>query len=250
MKVLVLGDSDSEGRFLKGTTWPELLKTSLEARLESPVEIASVGFSAVTSTAPAYAEKRVNQHQPDVVVLLLGSFGFTAKFSWLRVKQVFGERAGRWYKAIEDSFDDNTRDKNAGRDRLNRAAHWVVPKVLPGKSLSTRAAVTRVYQEVFLALSRFEDAELIIMSYPGFGAHARQGDAPRQRKLFFADMQAAAREHHIAWVDGVKAFEGVDRQSVKSDELHFNSAGHEVMARAVEEAIVAGRAVKGGVQNS
>jgi lysophospholipase L1-like esterase len=186
----------------------------------------------------------VRQHQPDVVVLLLGSFGFTAKFIWLRVKQLFGERAGRWYKAIEDSFDNNTRDKNAGRDRINRAAHWTVPKVLPGKSLSSRTAVTRTYREVFLTLSQFEDAQLIIMSYPGFGAHARQGNAPQQRRLFFADMEAAASEHHIAWVDGVKAFEGVDRQSVKSDELHFNAAGHAVMARAVEEAILADRAVK------
>jgi lysophospholipase L1-like esterase len=75
------------------------------------------------------------------------------------------------------------------------------------------------------------------MSYPGLGAHARKGNAPRARALFFADLQEAARQHHFTWLDGVEVFAG-SAGTLKTDQLHFNADGHRLMAAAIHTAVL------------
>lgn len=237
MQVLVLGDSDSSGRHTGGVSWPGLLEASLAESSGGPVSVTSVGFSVVPDDAHVFAEKKMAQLKPDAVVLVLGSFGFTAGFVWLRVQQLFGKRAGRWYRRIEERFDDSTRAETGRLRWHNRLGRSIVRRVIGTKSFSTREKVTQNYIAVFRTLSRFEDSEVVILAYPGLGTHATEGKGPELRKLFFADMRAAAEEHHFAWVDGVKVFEGTNASEVKVDDLHFSAAGHGLMAAAVGKAI-------------
>ncbi len=239
MKVLVLGDSDSSGRFLTGKTWPEVLQRSLSERFEQPSEVVASGFSAVAANAHEFAERRVREVSPDAVVLLLGSFGFTATFTWLRVQRLFGKRAGRWYRGIEERFDAGSRTETGAPGKANAFGRTAVRRLIGAKSYSSRQQVSENYRAVFRALSRFEDTEVVVFAYPGLGKHAREGKGPALRKVFFSEMRAAAAEHHFGWVDGVEIFAGRDADSMKLDDLHFNEAAHALIAAAVEAEIAA-----------
>ena len=234
MKVLVLGDSDSAGRFMTGKTWPELVEAGLAATSEREAKVVMEPFSALSPSAHEYAERKVAEHAPDAVVLLLGSFGFTATFTWLRVQQLFGKRAGRWYRRIEVRFDAGTRTEAGAPGRRNRFARLAVRKLIGAKAFSTREKVTGNYREVFRTLARSEDRAIIVFAYPGIGRHAREGTGPAERKKFFGDLRPLAEEYHFGWIDGVAVFAGFALDALKLDELHFNETGHAVIAAAVE----------------
>lgn len=242
MDILVFGDSDSEGRRAGGTPWPELLRAALDETGGGPVTIHSLAFSPVPSNSAEYAEKKVRQLAPDTVILVVASFPFVAKFVWLRVERLFGKRAGAWYKRIEDSFDSGTRGKGGGRDSVNRLARRVAPKVVGRSAYSSRKAVSANYRETFRALSRLEDVGVVLFGYPGMSEAASGRTATKERKIFFAEMKAAAAEHRFAWIDGVEIFSGHPREAVMADAFHFNPVGHAIIAAAVTEAVLGDRA--------
>lgn len=237
MKILVLGDSDSAGRHTDGAPWPELLRQSLEASPGTTVTIESAAFSPVSPNGGDYCERKAREAQPDAVVLLVASFPFVAGFVWLRVERLFGKRAGRWYKKLEDGFDSGTKGRGQGRDTLNRLARKVIQRLVGRMPYASRQTVTANYQDAFRALSRLEDVEVVLFGYPGMSEAANRGKAPAERKRFFADMREAARAHHFRWVDGMELFSGIERDDVMADPFHFNARGHGIIARAVEEAL-------------
>lgn len=238
VKILVLGDSDSSGRHTGGLSWPEMLKESLTQKTGAEVELVSSAFSIVPATADEYAKGKMQDVEPDVVVLIIGTFTFTAGVTWLRVQQLFGKRAGRWYRSIEERFDSNTRDDAGKPGRMNVMARATVRRLIGTKTHTTRQKATEHYRRVFRVLSRFEDSAVVVMSYPGTGQHAKTGKGPELRRLFMADMRAAATEHHLPWVDGATAFAGHDASTLSLDDLHFSPSGHRIIADAVEGAVL------------
>lgn len=238
MKVLVLGDSDSSGRLTGGVSWPEILKESIAQKTGEHVEFVSSGFSVLPATAHEYAEKKMREVAPDAVVLVLGTFTFTFGMTWLRVQQLFGKRAGRWYRRIEERFDSNTRDQTGKPGRINFAGRAAVRRIIGTKTYSTREQTTDHYRSVFRVLSRFEDTNVVIMTYPGTGQHTNTGKGPELRRAFMADMKAAANDHHFHWLDTATVFASHEPGELKLDDsLHFNPAGHRVLAEAVEGAL-------------
>ncbi|MGE3074692.1 MAG: SGNH/GDSL hydrolase family protein [Dehalococcoidia bacterium] len=239
MQILVLGDSDSAGMLTGGASWPQILERDLSDELGSPVSVRSVGFSAMPENAFEFAEKKVREASPDVTVVVLGSFGFTAGFVWLRVQKLFGKRAGRWYRRWEERFDGATRDDGGRPGRVNVSGRWLVRHLIGTGTYSTREKITENYLKVFRVLSRFEDMQFVIFAYPGIGEHARQGKGPALRKKFFGDLRAVAEDYHFRWVDGAAAFAGMDFAELRLDDLHFNPRGHAILANAVKDAVLA-----------
>ncbi len=245
MKILVLGDSDTSGRFSGGITWPELLEANLNRAGHGSVSVSKVGLSVVGGSAHTYAEKKVREFDPDVVVLALGTFGFTAKMTWLRVQQLFGKRAGAWYRSAEENFDRRTRDSTGTISPLNGLARKAIRRALPGKTFSTREEVTERYREVFRSLGRFEDKQILVMRYPNTTVYPKRSKMPAERRRFVADMKAAAEKHHYEWIETESAFASADADGLKSDSVHFNSDGHVLLAQAMEAAIL-GRGLTSG----
>jgi len=241
VNVLVLGDSDSSGEFSDGTPWPVLVEQRLAAASEQPSKVTTLAFSPLGAGSPDYAVRKVREHSPDAVIIAVGSFWFTAKFVWLRVEHVFGKRAGRWYQELEHGFERRTAGKGGLAGRANSAARWLVPRILGKSAYSSREAITENYRKLFDRLAQVEDVDVVVMSYPGMGAHAREGDGPRQRGLFFADIRAAADAHRFSWVDGVEVFATAAPGTINHDGLHFGKAGHELIATAIEGALLQGR---------
>lgn len=239
VKVLVLGDSDSSGRHTGGQSWPELLGESLSRQGDGPAEVLSTTFSVLPETAPEFARKKVEATAPDAVVIVLGSWPFTASFVWLRLQQLFGKRVGRWYRGIEERFDARTRDEAGAPGRLNAFSRRVLRRVVGTKAFSTPEEVAQGYGRVFRTLATFEDARVVVIAYPGLGRHAREGNGPALRKRFFTDMRRIAGEHHFSWVDGGEAFAGVSEADLKLDDLHYTPLAHARLAAAVEGALQA-----------
>jgi hypothetical protein len=239
VKVLVLGDSDSSGSFSGERTWTDGVRDGLQAERGDAVTLESIAFSALPPTAAPYAERKLRQLEPDLVIMPVGSFLFTAGFVWVRVRRLFGDRAGRWYRAMEEHWDKQTRDRGRLRSALNRHSRSAVRVVLGTQPLSTREAITDSYRDILGTIAQFENVQVLVMTYPGLGEHARKGKAPAARKRFFADVHAAAESHHYTWLEGAEIFAGVDYSELTQfhDGLHFNQKGQQMIAGAVLAAI-------------
>ena len=241
MNVLVFGNSDSTGAFIEGKVWTQIARDLLQHRFAAPVTVHDIRFSAESPTAAAFASKKVRELEPDVIVLMVGSFPFTAGFTWVKVRSLFGERAGQRYRAFEDSFDQKTRHGGRMRKAVNKLARRGIRRVIGTKPLSTREELTASYLEIFATLSQFEERKVVLMSFPGRGAHALSSKARAQRKLFFSELRKAAEARHFLWVSGVDAFAAVpaDVPVHTLDGLHYNDRGHQVLAAALVGALSA-----------
>ena len=239
LNILGLGNSDSTGEYVAGQTWSEIARAELEQQTGAPVVFNNLPFSLNADTAVPYAEKKIAELQPDALVIPVGTFQFTAGFTWVRVRRLFGERAGRWYRELEERFEKKTRGKGKWRDKANCVARAAVRRVVGTEPLATREATVAQYRELFRAISRHEDMAVVLVTYPGRGAHARTKRGIRERKLFFPEVEAMAKAHHFGWVDSEQLFATMapDEPVHTHDGLHFNEMGHQILGRAVVAAL-------------
>ncbi len=239
MKVLVLGDSDS-GAALGGVAWPQLVEARLAEAGDDEAEVTSVNFSAVPATAAEYGERRVREIGPDLVVLLVSTSGFTFRFVEARVRRIFGRRAARWAKRVESGFEAVSRGPTGETGRVNRVGRGLARGVVGTEPLTSRGDLTRNYEDVLMALARFEELDVVALVYPGMGDHARRGNAPAERQLFLADIRRAVESHRFGWLLLNDVFgDSADARRYMLDGLHFNAAGQEAIAGAVFEMVAA-----------
>lgn len=239
MKVLALGNSDSLGAHVTGPIWSEVARARLEAEMSEDVTFENIPYSVTGTTAVSYAERKIAEFEPDVVVLPVASYQFTAGFTWVRVQRLFGVRAGRWYRNLEERFEKQTRGRGSLGDGLNRIARATVRRLIGTQPMATRQQVTAAYDELIGALARHEDLGVVLVTYPGRGAHAQSREAKRERAIFFPEVEAMATRHRFGWVNGETAFDRAAPGDVihSVDRLHFNDYGHEVFGSAVADAI-------------
>jgi lysophospholipase L1-like esterase len=226
MEIVVLGDSDSSGEHTGGTSWVHLLGADLR---QSGIDanVRSIGFSAVPVSAPDYAERRVGELKPDVVIVMVGAWGFTYTMVQLQVEALFGARVKGWYVWLEHRFESRTRTPAVEPPMLNRFARKAVRQLIGARAQISREQLTERYREVFRRLARFEDTDVIAMTYQGIGDHVEVGNMPAQRRRFFAEVRRAAEEHHYGWVHEPELFADLPNwRDYAIDELHFNVLGH------------------------
>lgn len=236
MEVLVLGDSDSSGAFSDGVSWLQLLEGSLTGGEPSAVRL--VRFSPIPAGAAEFADGKVRELKPDVVIVLVGAYGFTFGFVELRVRRLLGQRAAKFSKRLESGFDARTKGRAGRPSRLNRLGRRIARAVIGTEPLTTREQLTANFKETFRTLARLEDTEVIAVTYPGIGHHANTGKVPQLRKAFFAELKEYAEAQHLTWVSLEGLFADLpDWRTYAIDELHFNPFGHERVAEQVRLAL-------------
>ncbi|MGH2608515.1 MAG: hypothetical protein ACRDHF_05445 [Tepidiformaceae bacterium] len=234
MKILVLGNSDTAGVFSGGKTWSAIVADGLAERRDEPVELHEIGFSVLGPTAAPYAERKVRELEPELVILPVGTFAFTIGFVWKRVERLFGKRAGRRYKRLEDRFDASTRGRGTLRDGINRAGRATVRRLLGTQPLGTQREVTDGYARVITALARFEDAQVVLVAHAARGKHHHRRGALARRAVFLADVERAAQAHHFTWVNGDEAYADQADVDVKTrDGFHQNEMGHRLLGEHI-----------------
>jgi lysophospholipase L1-like esterase len=240
LDILILGNSDTQGRFVDGPTWSGVLQSLLAADLDEPVTVTEVGFSAVSTSGAAYAERKVRELRPDLVVLPLGTFAFTVGFSWKRIESLFGKRIGARYRRTEEAFDRRTREPGNEPRRLNRLVRKTIRRAIGTRPLISQAELTRNYADIIRAVSRVEDVDLLLVAYPAEqGKHVSIRNIERRRAEFLREVGIEARQRHYRLLDSALLFDSAPPGDdlLTADGFHQQRRGHELLGRAVAEAV-------------
>lgn len=240
VNLLVLGDSNTHDLPNGAVPWPELVRQGLEAKLAEAVELRSSRLWVVGPEAADIAERRVAASRPDVAIVTIGTYAFTAKLVHLRVRNLFGERMAERYRKAEQRFERSTGGNGASRPRrkLNTMVRTVAHRVIGTASYASREDVAAGYAAVFAALARHEDLHVIALTYPGASIYTQSKEARRERAKFLPAVRAVAEKHHFGWVEGADVFAAGSRPGdLHTDGLHYGAEGQRIFASAIESRI-------------
>jgi hypothetical protein len=248
MRILVLGNSDTGAEFSGGKPWTEVARRAVASR-GADASLTEIPFSALGAGAPEYAERKLRELEPDVVILPLGTFAFTVGFVWVRVRTLFGERVARRYKRLEDRFDRRTRRAGGIQSLLNRGARRAARAVIGAQPLTTREALTENYRRILRAMARVEDVDVVVVAYPiEVGRFVVKGDIAQERRRFLAEVAAEAAAHRYALLDSDAVFAGAGGQIVPTtpDGFHLNGTAHRLLGEALAEMLLHPAAASAG----
>ena len=232
MKILVLGNSDTSGKFRPGPTWTQMVADGLRERLDSGVELVNHPFTIIDASSAAYAERRVREAEPDLVLLPFGTMTFSVPFVWKRVERRLGKRAGQWYRKAEASFDRGVREKGRLRDTIYRAAKRAAHLALGAEPLSTRERVTEGMRALIDAVARVENTQVVLIAAVSRGPQHEKPGARERRRAFLEEVRRAAGDRHFVFLDSDDAFpaEMTDLDVKNRDGLHQTSEAHRLLA--------------------
>ena len=226
----MLSNSDAAGALTGGVGWATLLEDPAAG-----VEVVQAPFFPGGSSAAAYAARKTEQVAPDVVVVPMGTYGFTMRYVEYRVRKLLGRRLAARYKRAERSFDSRTREASEPPAGLNALARRTLRRTIGASPAVSQRAMTRYCVETLDALARFEDtAVVLVIGYPGVGQLVRY-EADRER--FFAELAAVANRHRFRIVRVVEALGDLPLADALIDDIHLTPAGHERLARSIGEAL-------------
>lgn len=233
-RVLLFSHSDAEGRFSGGRGWGTML-----GEREAEVALVSVDFFAGAPSSAAYAARKVAEHEPDVIVLPLGTYGFAMEYVELRIRRLLGERAGRLYKRAEVKFDHATRQRDREPRRFNRWARRLLRSTIGAEGAVAQEEYTAHVEETLRAIARFEDSRVVIVTrYPGTGALDSKRTRPR-REAFHRRVEAIAGQHRFALIDvGAALAPYGEPKQFFVDLIHLNAAGHALIGPVVQRAVL------------
>lgn len=240
MNILVLGNSDTRGTFVDGPTWTAVLRMAVATRSGAPVDLSEVAFSAVSASGPAYAERKIRELRPDVVILPLGTFAFSVGFTWKRIERLFGKRIAARYRRAEEAFDRRTREPGNEPRRLNRLGRNAARRIVGTQPLVSQRQLTDSYLEVIRAVARVEDVDLLLVAYPPEqGKHVTIRNLAAKRAEFLAGIRAEASRRHYRLVDSAPLFAAAPPGDdlLTADGFHLQRRGHELLGLAVAEAL-------------
>lgn len=250
MKILVLGNSDTAGTLAGARTWPQVASDLLSAQGVAVTEINEIRFSAVGERAAEFAERKVREFEPDLVILPIGTFAYTVGFVWVQVRERFGVRAATLYRRLEGGFERHTGSGGGGsrtstRSAINRAGRRLVRAVIGTRPLTTQEELTGSYRQILRAIARIETVEVLVVNYPGeTGPLAKKKlSTPDRRLRFLADIRKEAEAHHYRMLIADEAFAAHPEGSlITPDGFHVSAAGHRVLGEAAAAVIMEGAA--------
>lgn len=220
----------------------------LSERLGQQVELEHKRFVPTGSRAAEIAVDSVTKYQPDLVLLTVGNYVFSVRFVWLRVRRLFGRRAGRWFRNMEEKINAATYDRGHFRGQVNASLRRIAHLLIGGDTVTTREECEAVYEETFKQLARFEDVQVAAYTYAGRRNAFRNAREIAERAAFVGSIRSLAEERHFLFIDTVPAFSDrpVGPTFLQSDKLHgtdeYQTIMGEFVAAALLEHVYAGKA--------
>lgn len=169
MKVLVLGDSATLGKGItnQAERWPLLLPAEVERLSGEPCEVVDSTFYAANSEAPAYAASRAAQAKPDIIVLIVGAYGFRLRSVHAKVQRRFGKRAGRFVRWVEEKSEGTggITVQPRWRQRAFSGGRALAHRLIGTEPLTTPEEAYAIYKNTFSLLARQEGVRIITARY-------------------------------------------------------------------------------------
>lgn len=254
MRICVLGNSTSFGTGLthQSLAWPWLVAGRLSQELGGDVGVRHVMLMPIGARVADYAAARVREHDPDIVIVLIGSYACAVRTVGERVRRRYGERAARGYRTLERAFESRTGNRPGRRGRLNTAGRWLARHLIGTAAMTSVDEVVRAYSDVLRRLAQPEGAEVVVFPEPIWTTVAERENPGANR--IFAEVRrrvrAVAEEHRLHWVDPEPVFAAApDRQALYlSDGAHKTAEGHRMQAAVITEALENVAAVRAAIE--
>lgn len=255
MRILVFGDSASTGKGISDANrrWPARLAEKIGDGLHGPIEIVEAPFFATQTTAPDYAARKVDQVNPDVVIIVVGGYGFRLKSVHAKVRRRYGARPARLVKWIEEKAEGRGGVAVASTPRriAFERGRWLAHRVIGTAPLCTPEEALDIYQRTFALLARKESARVITMHYKrpaALGGLERSENQTWDAQLRADAQLERANERFIALIQSEidsRHFEQVfftdarERLKKTYSTLRIDDDGHEAFAELVAERLIA-----------
>ncbi len=235
MKLLVLGNSDSEGAGLAEASraWPWLAAAALEC---PPADVTHRRYFAMAASALEFLERQLARTSPDVVVVSATLYAFSMKTVANRIEHLLGRRARLWAEARFNDFDRRTGQAPGRRvrPRLNTAAHWLARHTIGTASEATWQQVLEAYVAMVERLAREEAAQVLVIGSLPFTARIERDNrrAASAQRQFNRRLGEACERRRVGWIDPeFLRVPGVD--TLYNDALHLGEEGHRLVAAEV-----------------
>lgn len=243
MNLLILGESDSIGMALTDASqaWGHRIPIELREITGTPPETVHVRFYPWAGTSAAYLEKLLAQGPFDAVVISATKVAFTVFSADNRVRRLFGNRVGDWFKEGVKTFDRQTlwQKPPGARRSVNQAAHRAARRVIGQAPDTSARAVAESYVQAFSRLARLEDARVLVVAAPPLPSPAakRRPKLTREVEWFRATIRDEARRRHFMHFDGESVLPppGPERDALFIDDVHKTPALHQLMGRRIAE---------------
>lgn len=248
MKLLILGESDSIGMALSepAQAWGNRIPIEVEAISSEAPDTVHVRFYPWAAGSAEYLEKVLDRGPFDSVVVSATKVAFTVYSADNRVRSVFGDRVGDWFKGSVRQFDRKTRYRKPPglRRNVNIAVHKAARKVI-GQAADTNArVVAESYAQAFARLARLEDARVVVVAAPPLPSPAakRRPNLAKEVEWFRGAIRDECKRRHFVHFDGESVLPppGPERDALFADDVHKTPALHQVQGRRVAEILLAG----------
>jgi lysophospholipase L1-like esterase len=224
-----------------GQAWPWLVGREIEARIGEPVEVTHVSVVASGPRAAGYALGKMEAADPDMVVVVIGTYLCCIGTVSEAVRHRFGNRVHRWYLKAERRFDARTRTAPGLLGQANRAGRSLLRKAIGTRPYATLDDVSTVFGEILRGLAQREGTTVIVFAEPSWpvGTDAANPGAISTWREVTRRAQAAAARHHLLWAETDPAYARVvDRDSLyQPDGVHKTAEGMRVQADALLEVL-------------
>lgn len=244
MKLFVLGNSASAGNGLgdQGQAWPWLIGRELEGRLGQPVDVTHVGVVASGPRAADYALTRVEAADPDMVIVVIGTYLCCIGTVSEQVRHRFGNRVHRWYLKVERRFDARTRTAPGVPGKVNRAGRSLLRRSIGTRPYATVDDVSEVFGDILRRLAQREGTTVVAFAEPSWpvATDAANPGAIRSWGEVTRRVRQVAADHHLLWAETDSAYARVpDRDSLyQPDGVHKTIEGMRVQANALLDVLL------------
>ena len=242
MKVVVLGHSNSDGSMLANAAdaWPNVLQGVLgEAGV--PSELVHRKLFAGPKSAEML-QRIVEREQPDVVVLCTSTFGVVVKLLSNRIKERFGERAGRMASRMEHHNFKNRRRRHPLTIKVFRPIRRAVRKIVGVSPMYSIDTLVGWYEDCFRTLAQFEDVQGIVLTGVGYGPAVERLNPGWQEPQdeVYARLKPAALSHRFTWIPHEDLLGGpvAKLPHFQPDGVHTNEESHRIAAAAIAPVIL------------
>jgi len=247
VRILLIGNSnDSRRRFEGGKQRHEVAQDLLAADLGEAPEFVTKGFWP-NDRAPEMVARWIDETDPDVIYLHVGTYPFQYRSVPLRVRRIFRRVGG---DAVATAGETAGRNPKWAHRWAFKTGRRLLQRTVGGDTSFTREQVWEVVRECVRIAARREGAVVVVKGPHGrnnyaFSKRQFQGDE-RERVRLHNDLEAFCEQHHVVY-DGIGEG-GAFNQPVYAggttvgDDVHGDAVRHqhegEIIYKAIHRALV------------